>query len=79
MAMSAATPTATLAEQIAEIRREMKQRERVYPRLILAGKMTQDAANRQTRFMQAALETLEACQAGQPPAPDAPPPQGSLI
>jgi len=77
--MSDPQPTATLAEQIAEIRRELRQRARVYPRLVEREQMSQDAANRQTRIMTAALATLEACQAGHPPAPDAPPPQGSLI
>lgn len=78
--MSASTTEpVSLAQQIAEVKRELTQRDRVYPRLVVAGKLTKNAAERQFRWMEAALATLEACQAGQPPAPDAPPPQGSLI
>lgn len=49
----------TLLEQIAEVQREIQRRERVYPSLVMAGKMTQDRADRQTDIMRAALKTLE--------------------
>lgn len=49
----------TIAEQIDEVKRELQQRQRVYPRLIGAGKMTQVAADRNVRRMEAVLATLE--------------------
>lgn len=54
-----------LAAQIAEVEREIGQRERVYPRLVAAGKMTPAAAERQIAVMRAVLQTLK--QAGQRP------------
>lgn len=49
-----------LAAQIAEVRREIVQRERVYPRFVAAGKLTQGAADRQIGAMRAVLATLAA-------------------
>lgn len=69
----------SLADQIAELEREEKQRARVYPRWVAEGRMTQQASDRQLERLRAALATLQACQAGTPPAPDQPPPQGVFI
>ena len=49
----------TLNEQIDEIKRELKQRERVYPRLVAQGKLRQSIAEYQVARMQAALQTVE--------------------
>jgi hypothetical protein len=38
---------------VKEVQREIRQRERVYPRFVGAGKMTQVAADRQIEVMQA--------------------------
>ena len=48
-----------LDAQIAEVRRELEQRERAYPRFIAAGTLTQVRADRQMAAMRAALATLE--------------------
>lgn len=64
----------SLAEQLAELRREEKQRVRVYARWVADGKMTVLASDRQMGALRAAIDTLEACQAGTPPPPDPPPP-----
>lgn len=45
----------TLTEKIDCIQREIKFREKVYPRLISAGKMTQEKANREISIMQEIL------------------------
>lgn len=66
---------ATIAEQLTELRREAQQRARVYPRWVQDGRMTQAAADRQMARLNDAIATLEACQAGTPPPPDAPPPE----
>lgn len=50
----------SLDEQIAELERELRQRERVYPRLIASGQLTKLRAERQVLVMQAALATLRA-------------------
>lgn len=49
----------TLDEQIAEVRRELELRKRVYPAWVERGKMTQEAADTHMRRMEVALETLE--------------------
>ena len=49
----------SLNEQIDEIKRELKQRERVYPRMIAQGKLRQAIAEYQMARMQAALATVE--------------------
>lgn len=47
-----------LAAQIAEVRREIAQRERVYPRWVASGQMKQATADRQMAVMRAVLNTL---------------------
>jgi len=49
---------ATLAEQIAEVERELAFRERVYARRVASKQMTQDTADRHMRNMRAVLATL---------------------
>jgi hypothetical protein len=51
--------TATLDEQIAEVKRECAMRERVYGSWVLSGKMKLDDSQRQIRRMRAVLATLE--------------------
>jgi hypothetical protein len=48
-----------LAEQIAEVERELTMRARVYPSLIEAGKLSQALADRQTACLAGALKTLQ--------------------
>jgi len=48
----------TLDEQIAAVLREIRLRERVYPRQVFNRKMTQKTADRELVLMQAVLETL---------------------
>jgi hypothetical protein len=52
-------PSATLADQIAEVKREIKYRKRVYPHLIAREKMTREDAEVHTLRMLAVLQTLE--------------------
>lgn len=47
-----------LAQQIAEVKRELALRERVYPGFVARQKMTQEAANEHMARMKAALHTL---------------------
>ena len=49
-----------IAEQIAAVEREIKVRERVYPRRVLAGNMSPKKAVHEQAAMQAALATLRA-------------------
>ena len=49
----------TLQDQIAVVEREIRMRERVYPRWVAAMRMTSDAADFQTRGMLAVLQTLK--------------------
>lgn len=49
----------TIAEQIAELEREIKIRERVYARWVDTGKLTKRAADLQLDRMRAAVETLK--------------------
>ena len=49
----------SLADQIAEVHREIEMRKRVYIRLVDQGKMTASEAARKTTVMVAVLETLE--------------------
>jgi len=53
------TPKITIAEQIAELEREIKIRERVYARWVDTGKLTKRAADLQLDRMRAAVETLK--------------------
>lgn len=49
----------SLQDQIVAAKRELKMRQGVYPRRVAGGKMTQDLADRETRNMEAIVETLE--------------------
>jgi hypothetical protein len=53
-----------LSDQIAELKRERKQRKRVYPRFITDGKLTRDAADQQMARLDAAIATLERTEGG---------------
>lgn len=48
-----------LRQQINCVEREIGKRKSVYPRLINAGRMTQETADYETRAMKAVLETLK--------------------
>lgn len=48
-----------IADQLSELRREMKQRDRVYPRWIADGRLQQADADLRRARLQAAIETLE--------------------
>lgn len=48
----------SIADQVACIRREIKMRERVYPRWVLNDKMRQEQADYELAAMRAVLETL---------------------
>ena len=54
-----------LPEQIACVRREISMRERVYPRWVELGRMTQAKADQETEAMRAVLETLVAKEASE--------------
>ncbi|TPG53245.1 hypothetical protein EAH89_17145 [Roseomonas nepalensis] len=47
-----------LAAQVKEVRREIAQRERAYPRFVSNGMLSQAAADRQMTVMRAVLHTL---------------------
>jgi hypothetical protein len=49
----------TLAEQIAEARRELAMRRKCYPPWIKAGRLSLEDANRQLLAMEAIVRTLE--------------------
>lgn len=49
----------SLAEQVDCVRRELRMRERAYPRWIAAGKMTQAKADAEIAAMTAVLATVE--------------------
>jgi hypothetical protein len=49
----------SIDDQVEAARREVRQRERVYPRFIANGKMTQAAADREVARMKAIVKTLE--------------------
>ena len=51
--------TVPIGEQVACIERELRQRARVYPRLIESGRMTKQKADEETRRMEAVLATLQ--------------------
>ena len=50
--------TVSMTEQIKCVKREISMRERVYPRFVKEGKMTQDEADREIAAMKAVLDTL---------------------
>lgn len=54
--------TVALADQIACVRRELAMRQRVYPRWVSAGKMTQADSDREIQAMIAVLATLQGVQ-----------------
>lgn len=56
--MSAA-PKIPIGEQIACVERELRQRDRVYARLVADGRMTPNKARQEKAAMQAVLETLQ--------------------
>jgi hypothetical protein len=49
----------TAADKLKEIKRELAQRRRVYPRLIEKGSLTREAAARQTEIMDAIAADYE--------------------
>lgn len=51
-------PTITLEEQLAAAERELKYRQRVYPRRIAKGQMSINLARHETAAMEAIIETL---------------------
>ena len=53
----------TLETQISAVKRELALRANVYPKRIAAGKLTQAAADKETRAMRAVLKTLFQLQA----------------
>jgi hypothetical protein len=48
----------SLAAEIADVKRELAMRERVYPRWVAAGKLTQAKADLQLRIMRRVLQRL---------------------
>lgn len=57
--------TITIMDQIACIERELRQRAKVYPRLIESGRMTPNKAREETARMEAVLATLQVIAKGQ--------------
>lgn len=57
--------TIGISEQIECVEREIRQRERVYARLVSTGKMTPNKARRETAAMEAVLETLRKVESGE--------------
>lgn len=49
----------TLDEQIEEVAREIRQRERVYPKWIAAGRLKQETADQKLEHLRAAQATLQ--------------------
>ncbi len=62
--MTERAPRLSIGELVAAAKRELAQRERVYPRLVEAGKMTKAAADYQVRAMGDILETLREIEVG---------------
>lgn len=52
------TDSYSISEQIKCVEREIDMRKRVYPRLIISGKMTQGQADRELDLMKAVYQTL---------------------
>jgi hypothetical protein len=50
----------TLADQIAEVERELKMRAKVYPGWVFAGRLTKEKADWNTAVLEAVLGTLKA-------------------
>lgn len=57
--------TITIMDQIACIERELRQRARVYPRLVERGTMTPNKARQETAAMESVLATLQEVAKGQ--------------
>lgn len=55
---------APIEAQIACVKREIRMRERVYPRFVASGKMSQQECDKELRAMRAVLETLREVAAG---------------
>jgi len=51
-------PPASLREQLGELERELKLRERVYPRWVREGRMTEEAGREQCRRLAGAIKTI---------------------
>lgn len=47
------------ADKIAELKREIRLRQLVYPQMVARGKLTQDQADRQVLILQAILEDYQ--------------------
>ena len=72
----------TLRHQIAEVRREIAMRERVYPGLVARRKMAREDAETHTARMEAVLATLLRLEAQREPdlfATDSPDPQSAGV
>lgn len=52
-------PQIPIADQIACVERELRQRARVYPRLVESGRMTPNKSRQETVAMEAVLATLQ--------------------
>jgi hypothetical protein len=50
----------TLDDMIAELRRELRVRLKVYPKLVRDGRLTQTKAQRQVSMLEATIDKLEA-------------------
>lgn len=57
----------TLEAQIASVEREIRMREKVYPRWTASGKLKKESADRELETMKAVLATLREIQAKQVP------------
>lgn len=66
------TTTVPIAEQLAELERELGYRQRVFPKWIADGRMTPDTAANRTEKLRAAIETLRSLQAAPQKAPALP-------
>lgn len=66
--MSLPVPKATVAELAAEARREVKERRRVYPRIVANERLTQELADRRIAMMVQIAELLESRCAENPQA-----------
>jgi antibiotic biosynthesis monooxygenase (ABM) superfamily enzyme len=71
--------TPTLEEQLAEVRRELALRERVYPSLIARGKLKEDQAEKSKARLQATHDTLATLKAWKDAMPEVPPWKASAI
>ncbi len=54
----------TIDAQLACAARELRMRQNVYPKWVAAGRMKQEAADREIATMQAIIDTLNAVKAG---------------